>query len=958
MDGWWLDDPITAPGNDALGRGPFVRRVVATLQQVGTHPSSTVVALTGPWGSGKTSTANLVLAQLKTLGWGYAVLNPWAVGSAEAIVAELLAAVREGLPAKASKARRALGNLAEYAVPWLSLIPHVGGSLEKVGGLLQKRVRGEDSLQARLAEVRHELADLDRPHLVFVDDVDRLQPEQLLALFRAVRVLGRLPNVHYLVAYDQATVLDVLKATTVAKDRTDRALNFLEKIVTIRLAQPVIRPEQSSRLFTEGLTALLDDLRIGLTDEQRRRLGDEWEALFSVDLVEPRGIRRFLTQLRVYLPLVGPGEVDIVDFLVAAHLRSAYPGVYEALRADRMMLAAPPTQVDDERLVFWRDDPLDREFGLSPGQARRVRAAVHRLFPALRNNGERRRQGISDADYVARYFIFLPGGTDPTDAELRDGLHEWTTSRHVAPPAVLSPLLLPGAERPAPSAAVVRRLDALTEQLDDAACTALLPKVIALPSPAGHELVGGTIDALVQWFSHLLARASHIDEDRVFVHWTRQPIAASLPLLRALAIVADQPRSGPIESFGRHAAHRSYLRFRTNVLSGDSAPEEPLVTVFVLVEQLLGTETLNRLLCDDVDAGGFPIDAFAARLVEPVTDLSSGRAVIMKFDAEGFARRLGSTRLLKAVPLSIADVPAPQRGVWTERRLYTARQLQEVAGKLAAGRRHLPELSADVPQPFVNHHVEVLTATAGHPASLTVTVSTLVPAGRVIPAGANPAPGPYGRDREQIITDELARGALTGWLTEEAGAGRVEWRLDDAGDGRRYTRLSTRIAGRPGEDVPAIQAGAQIRTGSPEPAATPAEPYLVADLAVALWQRKLPLANLYSLCTAVLGQALRSSTALYGRLIGRPDPAPRTIARITLDAPAGIQEAVGLDRIERVGTNPSGSRQVAHFEFACPAADPEFDGRVAEQVIAVLHDWLMTSGYRGYEDRLRDLWSD
>jgi hypothetical protein len=91
-----------------------------------------------------------------------------------------------------------------------------------------------------------------------------------------MRVLGRLPNVHYLVAYDQMTLLGLLKATPVANNSSDRALAFLEKIVTIQVAQPAIRPEQSARLFNEGLTMLLTDLAVRLGDDERRRLEDEW----------------------------------------------------------------------------------------------------------------------------------------------------------------------------------------------------------------------------------------------------------------------------------------------------------------------------------------------------------------------------------------------------------------------------------------------------------------------------------------------------------------------------------------------------------------------------------------------------------------------------------------------------------------------------------------------------------
>ena len=36
------------------------------------------------------------------------------------------------------------------------------------------------------------LGEKKQPVLIIIDDVDRLQPDELLALFKAVRVLGRL----------------------------------------------------------------------------------------------------------------------------------------------------------------------------------------------------------------------------------------------------------------------------------------------------------------------------------------------------------------------------------------------------------------------------------------------------------------------------------------------------------------------------------------------------------------------------------------------------------------------------------------------------------------------------------------------------------------------------------------------------------------------------------------------
>jgi predicted KAP-like P-loop ATPase len=233
------------------------------LEQIRAGSTSTVLGLVGPWGSGKTSTVNLVIDGLDRQLWGVAQVNPWALSGPDAVIAELLAGVSAALPGKdrtARRARRALTRYGAFAAPLLSLVPLVGSAAKDVGQAALARLAGEGTLQQRAQEVSAELSRLARPVLVVIDDVDRLQPEELLALFKAVRVLGRLPHVHYLLAYDEHTVLDVLRASPVAAGDVDRALAFLEKVVTLRLDQPPTLPVQTGQLFDQGLARVLVDL--------------------------------------------------------------------------------------------------------------------------------------------------------------------------------------------------------------------------------------------------------------------------------------------------------------------------------------------------------------------------------------------------------------------------------------------------------------------------------------------------------------------------------------------------------------------------------------------------------------------------------------------------------------------------------------------------------------------------
>jgi KAP family P-loop domain len=58
------DAPIIDPSADRFGIDPFATALAASIRKIGS-PEGTVVALNGPWGSGKSSAVNLLLYHLK-----------------------------------------------------------------------------------------------------------------------------------------------------------------------------------------------------------------------------------------------------------------------------------------------------------------------------------------------------------------------------------------------------------------------------------------------------------------------------------------------------------------------------------------------------------------------------------------------------------------------------------------------------------------------------------------------------------------------------------------------------------------------------------------------------------------------------------------------------------------------------------------------------------------------------
>ncbi|MFB9263603.1 P-loop NTPase fold protein [Bradyrhizobium erythrophlei] len=87
------DDPIGLNDQDALGLGPIARSMAGFLRNTETKPT-VAIAVTGPWGSGKTSLMNLVREDLNARDVRTVWFNAWHNQKEENLLAALLEAVR------------------------------------------------------------------------------------------------------------------------------------------------------------------------------------------------------------------------------------------------------------------------------------------------------------------------------------------------------------------------------------------------------------------------------------------------------------------------------------------------------------------------------------------------------------------------------------------------------------------------------------------------------------------------------------------------------------------------------------------------------------------------------------------------------------------------------------------------------------------------------------------------
>jgi hypothetical protein len=416
----FADTDIKSASEDRLSRAPFAKRVADLIKGIPQGADSTVIGVIGPWGGGKTSILNLIRTELsQDKAMGIAQFTPWAVGDSNALMVEFFATLLNSHESLSeAKEKHKFQDLAKKLTPALAGFGALGKAAEGVA----QAFLTDGNWQKQFDELDRMISASGARILITVDDVDRLHGEEILTLVKTIRMLGRFHNVHYVLAYDHAALVDALSPGLGGNRR--RAAEYLEKIVQYPLDIPPAQEVQLQAMLDEGLSPLFQqDVATILSDAQGR-----FQLLYSQELkrhlTTARSVKRFVAQANHYFALVSE-HVDVSDFLLLTFLRLHFPALYNRLPAWRADLTTQRTGVPQELAessrALWTGRLKDAHIADSEEQ-NGLMNVLKELFPAGLGSSTAGAQvgRVGNPRYFDRYFVFgLPEG-DLSDQRVRE----------------------------------------------------------------------------------------------------------------------------------------------------------------------------------------------------------------------------------------------------------------------------------------------------------------------------------------------------------------------------------------------------------------------------------------------------------------------------------------------------------------------------------------------------------
>lgn len=328
--GYCMDGVYSEPRQ--IGWDNYVSDLLALMPHYRLMKESLAIGISRNWGSGKTSFLKSMQKQMNA-DYRVVTFNPWTCTDKEQIISQFFALMREQTENNEESLHEAIQKYQDIVLD-ADIHPAIT-FLAKILPLSKK----EETLESLKDKIEEAITiDGSKPFAIFIDDLDRLEGNELFEVLRLIRITANFRNVVFVVAYDRDYICNVLNESKYIK----RAEEYIQKIFHLEVSLPKFEDDTLLDVFMEEVVRIAS-----LNERQATRLRQLVMQLLNIDglsftdfVPNFRQARRFANVFALNLKSILAHTKDFVvkDFIGVELLHFAYPEIHRTLMYKPMIL--------------------------------------------------------------------------------------------------------------------------------------------------------------------------------------------------------------------------------------------------------------------------------------------------------------------------------------------------------------------------------------------------------------------------------------------------------------------------------------------------------------------------------------------------------------------------------------------------------------------------------------------
>lgn len=304
------DWPIECKDDDIFDLGEEASKLANAIGGLDKNKTWSL-AITAPWGAGKTSFLNLLLKHISKKDFEVVYFVPRDSKSVETIQEDFFSSIACVL----SKYDHRCSHTMKDYMASLQLIDN-RGVVEKLVNFY--RIWNKVSLKETIKQT---FSSLKKKVLVLIDDFDRLSKDEILEVLKLIDCNAAFTNLVFLTAYDKKQVNKSLGDTSSTADAC-----FVDKFFNLEFAIPSRPYSYISKYIGDNLCELLDaseDEKMAIQQTINKR-----NSTFKEYIPTLRDAKRYINQFVLDFMHVR-GDVMIDEFLLIQLVKYRYPELYK-----------------------------------------------------------------------------------------------------------------------------------------------------------------------------------------------------------------------------------------------------------------------------------------------------------------------------------------------------------------------------------------------------------------------------------------------------------------------------------------------------------------------------------------------------------------------------------------------------------------------------------------------------